>query len=128
MLTLLPFRLYMNSVNLGGVAKMAIITELERSPSSEQRVDNPYLNGIHAPIDEEMTIEQLEVTGTIPAALDGRYLRIGPNPIVPDPATHHWFTGDGMVHGLRLQQGRALWYRNRWVRSAGVSAALGEAP
>lgn len=33
-----------------------------------------------------------------------------------------------MVHGVRLQGGRALWYRNRWIRSTAVSQALGEAP
>ena len=45
-----------------------------------------------------------------------------------DPATHHWFIGDGMVRGVRLAEGRAHWYRNRWVRSTAVSEALGEAP
>src|SRR6185312_10792811 len=50
----------------------------------------------------------------IPAELDGWYLRNGPN---PREATDHWFTGDGMVHGVRLENGRAAWYRNRWVRT-----------
>jgi carotenoid cleavage dioxygenase len=69
----------------------------------------------------------LPVTGHIPEFLDGRYLRNGPNPVAEvDPATYHWFTGDGMVHGVALQGGKAGWYRNRWVRSAGVRAALGE--
>lgn len=89
--------------------------------------DHPYLTGIHAPMAAELTIEDLPVTGTIPSALDGRYLRIGPNPIDPQPG-HHWFTGDGMVHGLRIEGGRALWYRNRWTRSGDVSRRLGEAP
>ena len=31
---------------------------------------------------------------------------------------HHWFLGEGMVHGVRLRDGQAQWYRNRWVRSA----------
>ena len=31
-----------------------------------------------------------------------------------------------MVHGVRLRDGRAEWYRNRWVRSRDVAAALGE--
>jgi len=80
-------------------------------------------------MDQELTLDMLQVEGTIPSELDGRYLRIGPNPIKPpNPATHHWFVGDGMVHGVRLKGGQALWYRNRWVRSLAVSAALGEAP
>lgn len=90
---------------------------------------NPYLSGLHAPMDQELTLTELAVQGEIPATLTGRYLRIGPNPIrPPHAASHHWFVGDGMVHGLRLQGGRAQWYRNRWIRSNAVSQALNEAP
>lgn len=90
---------------------------------------NRYLEGPYAPVAEEVTVTDLPVEGTLPADLDGRYLRIGPNPIGPvDPANHHWFVGDGMVHGIRLRGGRAEWYRNRWVRSTAVSEALGEEP
>jgi 8'-apo-carotenoid 13,14-cleaving dioxygenase len=89
---------------------------------------NPYLAGIHLPMTEEKTVLNLQVTGTIPAQLDGRYVRIGPNPIKPpNPASYHWFVGDGMVHGVRLAEGKALWYRNRWIRSTPVSKVLGEA-
>ncbi|MEV7234126.1 carotenoid oxygenase family protein [Streptomyces sp. NPDC051020] len=28
-----------------------------------------------------------------------------------------WFTGPGMLHGIRLRGGRAEWYRNRWVHT-----------
>ena len=87
---------------------------------------NPYITGIHAPMTEELTLEDLPVIGAIPDGLDGRFLRMGPNPMAPNPAKHHWFAGDGMIHGLRLKGGRALWYRNRWIRSEAVTAALGE--
>ncbi len=89
---------------------------------------HPYLTGIHAPMTREVTLDTLHVSGTIPAGLNGRYIRIGPNPINANPANYHWFTGDGMVHGVRLQAGKALWYRNRWIRSTAVSTALGEPP
>ncbi len=90
---------------------------------------NPYLTGIHAPMTAEKTLTDLAVTGTIPAELNGLYLRNGPNPVTPpNPATHHWFVGTGMVHGVRLEGGRAQWYRNRWIRGNAVSAALGEPP
>ena len=89
---------------------------------------NPFLSGINKPIQKEETIVQLEVFGSIPPGLDGQYLRIGPNPIVPDPAGYHWFSGDGMVHAIALKNGKALWYRNRWIRSAAVASALGEKP
>ena len=88
---------------------------------------NRYLEQNYAPVTEEVTVTDLQVTGTIPTQLDGRYLRNGPNPVVPpDPATYHWFSGDGMVHGVRLRDGKAEWYRNRYVRSAAVAEALGE--
>jgi carotenoid cleavage oxygenase len=88
---------------------------------------NPYLDDFLAPVRAEVTATDLPVTGHIPDFLDGRYLRNGPNPVAEvDPATYHWFTGDGMVHGVALQGGKAGWYRNRWVRSANVRSALGE--
>jgi carotenoid cleavage dioxygenase len=90
---------------------------------------NRYLEGNYGPVREELTVTDLQVTGTIPDHLDGRYLRNGANPVVdPDPAGYHWFLGSGMVHGLRLRDGRAEWYRNRWVRSTDVAKALGEQP
>ncbi|MGJ8537589.1 MAG: carotenoid oxygenase family protein, partial [Parasphingopyxis sp.] len=89
--------------------------------------DHPYLTGVHKPMETELTLTELEVDGAIPAALDGRYLRIGPNPVTPpNPATYHWFLGDGMAHGLRIRNGKAEWYRNRWIRCEAVSKALGE--
>ena len=92
------------------------------------KTEHPFLSGIHTPMTQELELTDLAVTGTIPAALDGRYLRIGPNPVDPDPAGYHWFIGDGMVHGLRLQDGKALWYRNRWIRSNAVATALHAEP
>lgn len=87
---------------------------------------NPYLQGNFAPVAEEQTATALRVTGEIPRELDGRLLRIGPNPVTPpDPIQYHWFLGNGMVHGLRLRDGRAEWYRNRYVRDDEVTAAKG---
>jgi carotenoid cleavage dioxygenase len=68
----------------------------------------------YAPVTDELTESDLPVEGAIPAELDGWYLRNGPN---PRQATAHWFTGDGMIHGVRIEGGRAAWYRNRWVRT-----------
>src|SRR5438445_8121471 len=87
---------------------------------------NRYLEGEFAPVREEITIADLPVTGALPEHLDGRYLRIGPNPVVDPGDDYHWFLGDGMVHGLRLADGKARWYRNRYVRSPDTTKALGE--
>jgi carotenoid cleavage dioxygenase-like enzyme len=73
-----------------------------------------FRQGNFAPVDAELTEFDLPVDGAIPAELNGWYLRNGPN---PRQATAHWFTGDGMIHGVRLEGGRAKWYRNRWVRT-----------
>jgi len=88
---------------------------------------NPYLEDFLAPVSAEVTATDLPVTGHIPEHLQGRYLRNGPNPAAEvDPTTYHWFSGDGMVHGVALHGGQARWYRNRWVRSPSVCALLGE--
>ena len=86
---------------------------------------HPFLSGIHTPMTGELTLTELKVTGDIPAQLAGRYVRIGPNPFKPDPRGHHWFIGDGMVHGIRLIGGKAEWYRNRYIRSQVLEAAGG---
>ena len=90
------------------------------------KTSNPYLTGNFAPIVEEVTAENLAVDGELPWELCGRYVRNGPNPITaPKDSTYHWFIGDGMVHGIRLRDGRAEWYRNRYVGSKQVSKQLG---
>ena len=86
---------------------------------------HPLLTGIHQPMSEELTLCDLTVEGVIPSELDGRYVRIGPNPVAPDPRSYHFFAGDGMLHGIRIAGGRAHWYRNRWIRSTEVARARG---
>jgi carotenoid cleavage dioxygenase-like enzyme len=84
-----------------------------------------FVQGSFAPVSEEVTAFDLPVTGAVPAGLTGRYLRNGPNPMGLDDPNYHWFLGAGMVHGVRLRDGKAEWYRNRWVRSKAVAAARG---
>lgn len=107
-------------------------TEIDHLSTGTPAVARPasepgrYLHDNYAPVTEEVTAVDLPVVGELPAELAGRYLRNGPNPIGEvDPATHHWFVGDGMVHGIALRDGRAEWYRNRYVGSAAVSAHRG---
>ena len=76
---------------------------------------------------EELTLHELVTDGAIPRELDGRYVRIGPNPAAADPRAYHFFVGDGMLHGVRIRDGKALWYRNRWIRSTQVAKARGMA-
>src|ERR1700752_2429916 len=88
---------------------------------------NRFLHGPFAPAQEEITAFDLPVTGSLPAGLTGSYLRQWPNPLgLDDPGYRfregHWFLAPGMVHGVRLRDGKAEWYRNRWVRSKAVAA------
>lgn len=71
-----------------------------------------FLHGPYAPVEQEITAFDLPVTGTLPRELSGCYLRNGPNPMgLEDPGYRwgegHWFLGAGMVHGVRLRDGRA---------------------
>lgn len=87
--------------------------------SDERLVVDPsqpwWLQGNFAPVFEERTEHDLAVRGSIPRALNGLYVRNGSNPQNADAP--HWFFGDGMVHGVRIEDGRALWYRNRYIRT-----------
>ncbi|MFC5817327.1 carotenoid oxygenase family protein [Nonomuraea harbinensis] len=76
-----------------------------------------HMTGHLAPVPDEIDAADLPVTGTLPPELNGRYIRNGPNPLPGEPSDH-WFLGHGMLHGVRLRDGRAEWYRNRWVRTA----------
>lgn len=69
----------------------------------------------YAPVSDELDVADLKVEGAIPPSLNGVYIRNGANP--RNGETAHWFFGDGMLHGVRLEGGRAIWYRNRWVRT-----------
>jgi carotenoid cleavage dioxygenase-like enzyme len=79
-----------------------------------------YLTGHLAPVPDEIDAVDLPVEGALPPELTGRYLRNGPNPL-PGQDPGHWFIGHGMIHGVRLREGRAEWYRNRWVRTGALA-------
>jgi carotenoid cleavage dioxygenase-like enzyme len=87
-----------------------------------------WLQGGFAPVEREVEAVDLAVTGALPPALVGTYVRNGSNPRTG--TSPHWFFGDGMVHGVRLEGGRARWYRNRYVRTPlyEASAGFGDGP
>jgi carotenoid cleavage dioxygenase len=84
---------------------------------TETRIE-PYLAGNYAPVREEVTWDDLQVIGELPADMDGIYVRTGPNPQFDPRGQYHWFDGDGMLHGVRVKNGKAS-YRNRYVVSKG---------
>ncbi|MBD5656065.1 MAG: carotenoid oxygenase family protein [Candidatus Eremiobacteraeota bacterium] len=75
----------------------------------------------YLPIDIESDVETLRVDGSIPPELCGTYMRNGPNSRAGN--VPHPFFGDGMVHAVRLDSGRALRYSNRWVRTPSFERA-----
>ncbi|MGH3561381.1 MAG: carotenoid oxygenase family protein, partial [Mycobacterium sp.] len=110
----------LDTARLPGPSELAASAQRQRSSRPEinavpaQTVFPLFRTGNYAPVPDELTAFDLPVDGSIPSELNGWYLRNGPNPRV---AKGHWCIGDGMVHGLRLENGHAAWYRNRWVRT-----------
>ncbi|MDH5674294.1 MAG: carotenoid oxygenase family protein [Myxococcales bacterium] len=80
-----------------------------------------FLSGNFAPVQHEIDVERPEVVGHIPEALDGLFLRNGPNPKAKQPG--HWFLGDGMLHGVALGGGEARFYKNRYLRTRALEGA-----
>ena len=81
-----------------------------------------------APVTDETTITNLPVAGKLPAALSGQYMRIGPNRIDPNSLPADWAGGEGMVHAVSLDAGRAISYRNRWITTDAVAQKLAVEP
>ena len=81
----------------------------------------PFLQGLMAPTFDERDDDGLEVVGEIPAALNGMFVRTGPNPQFAPMGAYHPFDGDGMLHAVDIADGKAS-YRNRWVESKGLLA------
>lgn len=74
-----------------------------------------WLNGNFAPVEKEVEAFDLKIEGALPPELSGVFMRNGPNP-AREP-TAHWFLGDGMIHAVRIENGNARWYRNRYVKT-----------
>ncbi len=85
--------------------------------------NNPLLQGNYAPVMAECDAPDLVVAeGELPAGLNGTLYRNGPNPMFPPLGNqHHWFLGEGMVHAIHVEDGKAS-YRNRWVQTEGYKA------
>src|SRR5579863_7013151 len=74
-----------------------------------------WLDGNFAPLRDETEAFDLRIEGALPPELTGVYMRNGANP--KSGASAHWFLGNGMLHGVRLEAGKARWYRNRYVQT-----------
>ena len=73
-----------------------------------------HLQGNWAPVEKELSENNLEIKGEIPKDLSGLFVRNGFNPV--SGYSDHWFFGNGMLHGVYLEDGKAS-YKNRYVRT-----------
>ena len=73
-----------------------------------------HLQGNWAPVEKELSETNLEIKGEIPKDLSGLFVRNGFNPV--SGYSDHWFFGNGMLHGVYLEDGKAS-YKNRYVRT-----------
>ncbi|KDP37806.1 hypothetical protein JCGZ_06708 [Jatropha curcas] len=60
-----------------------------------------------APVDELPPTDCEVIEGSLPSCLDGAYIRNGPNPQYLPKGPYHLFDGDGMLHSIRISQGKA---------------------
>ena len=91
-------------------------THFSDAPQWIYDLDNPYLHGVYAPTLDELSVAGLPVQGELPPDLVGGYFRNGPNPVYQPKNRYHPFDGDGMVHAVYFQDGKAA-YRNRYVET-----------
>ena len=79
-----------------------------------------------ATLEQERTIEQLPVTGSLPPWLNGSLLRTGPARFeVGDHSMRHWFDGLAMLHRFTIGGGRVA-YGNRYLHSRAYRTATAE--
>ena len=94
-------------------------TDLVTSPL-DWSSDDPHLSGNFMPIGPEIEANDLPVvSGKIPDDLSGVYMRNGPNPQFKPIAYTYPMDGDGMIHAVYFDNGKAR-YKNRFVITPGL--------
>ena len=96
-------------------------TLVNRIASTLGDTDHPYMTGAWTPNFEEYDATDLETIGEIPRDIDGVYVRNTENPVHAPIGLYHPFDGDGMIHAMAFQDGKAA-YRNRFVRTKAFAA------
>ncbi|ERT03761.1 retinal pigment epithelial membrane family protein, partial [Lyngbya aestuarii BL J] len=100
---------------VGGHSLLALSAPSRKLISTQEWLsDNIFLQGINAPVFQEVDVDHLKITGEIPADLNGMYMRNGPNPYLKPANYQYPLEGDGMIHAVYLKEGKAS-YRNRWI-------------
>ncbi|KAF5795720.1 putative oxidoreductase [Helianthus annuus] len=77
-------------------------------PPARVSVDPKHvLSDNFSPVDELPPTDCEVIEGTLPSCLDGAYFRNGPNPQFLPRGPYHLFDGDGMLHAIRISNGKA---------------------
>ncbi|CAO2819689.1 unnamed protein product [Amaranthus hypochondriacus] len=78
-------------------------------PPTRPSVDPRFvLTENFAPVEELPPTECEIEEGVLPSCLDGAYIRNGPNPQFLPRGPYHLFDGDGMLHSIRISNGKAI--------------------
>ena len=93
---------------------MRFFSPKKETPKVLDKKKHWHLQGNWSPVKKEVTADNLDVIGEIPTELNGLYIRNGMNP--QSGYSDHWFFGNGMVHGINLENGKAT-YKNRYVKT-----------
>ena len=94
------------------------VKKLNTVQSSLKNKDHPYMKGAWEPFYDEFEVINLDSIGSIPKDFDGVYLRNTENQIHEPIGRFHPFDGDGLLHSIVFQNGKAD-YRNKFVRTEG---------
>uniref|UniRef100_A0A7N0VHV8 9-cis-epoxycarotenoid dioxygenase n=1 Tax=Kalanchoe fedtschenkoi TaxID=63787 RepID=A0A7N0VHV8_KALFE len=89
------------------VVEQVLINSEKRRPLSKTTDPGVQISGNFAPVPEQPLRKNLSVTGAIPEWITGTYLRNGANPLFTPLAGHHLFDGDGMIHAVKIENGKA---------------------
>src|SRR3954466_3189651 len=74
-------------------------------------------------LDDEITVDELELGGGLPQGLAGSLLRTGPARWdLGNQTVNHWFDGLAMLHRFTIADGTVS-YANRFLRSQAFEAA-----
>ena len=95
------------------------MTQATAIPRVDETSMREWFRALWAPTTHEEQYEITEVDGEIPRELHGTLLRNGPSQrVLPAAGAEalHLFDGDGLVHGIRFDDGRAH-YRGAFVRT-----------
>lgn len=78
-------------------------------PPSRPSVDPKHvLSDNFAPVLDELPPTDCEIIhGSLPPSLNGAYIRNGPNPQFLPRGPYHLFDGDGMLHAIKIHNGKA---------------------